>query len=222
MGKFVGAYCPPVPPAPRGQPPSVIIFHLAEPSGTPEWNKHLGFHKIPPSTGALASLHTPPQRPQILVHHQLLVRAGPRARHCRRAEQQHRRGDLARRPQADLVSLGVIPQDTRYSRERRDAEIKAVVDDVEASIGPVDILVNNEGDDKILAQFDVNVFSLIQLLRAVLPLSIILALSAGRMVRPLRILLCFESCNCIYTDSVRREVAQLVRHALIWSCMGPD
>ncbi|KAL4772276.1 hypothetical protein BDW60DRAFT_222572 [Aspergillus nidulans var. acristatus] len=128
---------------------------------------------------------------------------------------------------ADLVPLGVIPKtlDIRAS----DAEIKAIVDDVEASIGPIDILVNNAGyilegaveecsDDEILTQFDVNVFSQIRLLRAVLPsmrsrrAGVIANLGsiAGWDGTPAAGFYCAsKAAIAIYTESLRHEVAPL-------------
>ncbi|KAF7591607.1 hypothetical protein BBP40_001307 [Aspergillus hancockii] len=77
----------------------------------------------------------------------------------------------------DLQDLGIIPTKLDVANE---AEIKAVVDNVESTIGPIDILVNNVGyilegaieecsNDEVVAQFDTNVFSQIRVLRAVLP-----------------------------------------------------
>jgi NAD(P)-dependent dehydrogenase (short-subunit alcohol dehydrogenase family) len=97
---------------------------------------------------------------------------------------------------ADLASLGVIAK--KLDVQASDTEIKAVIDDVLSTIGPIDILINNAGyileggveecryagfntygnlDSKsnwcshqeIVDQFDVNVFSQIRVLQAVLP-----------------------------------------------------
>ncbi|PKY09118.1 NAD(P)-binding protein [Aspergillus campestris IBT 28561] len=98
---------------------------------------------------------------------------------------------------ADLASQGVIAKklDVRAS----DAEVKAVIDDVLSTVGPIDILVNNAGyileggveecsHQEIVDQFDVNVFSQIRVLRAVLP----------SMRAP---------AIAIYTESLRNELA---------------
>ncbi|KAE8325404.1 hypothetical protein BDV39DRAFT_194382 [Aspergillus sergii] len=77
----------------------------------------------------------------------------------------------------DLKSLGVIPIKLDVHNE---TEIQAVIDHVESTIGPIDILVNNIGyilegaieecsNEEITAQFDTNLFSQIRILRAVLP-----------------------------------------------------
>ncbi|RDW92934.1 uncharacterized protein DSM5745_00256 [Aspergillus mulundensis] len=79
---------------------------------------------------------------------------------------------------ADLLPLGITPKALDITGG--DAEIKAIVDDVESTVGPIDVLVNNAGyilegaveecsDEEILTHFDVNVFSQIRLLRAILP-----------------------------------------------------
>ncbi|KAE8394077.1 hypothetical protein ETB97_003947 [Aspergillus alliaceus] len=77
----------------------------------------------------------------------------------------------------DLQTLGIIPTKLDVSNE---SEIKSVVDTVESTIGPIDILINNIGyilegaveecsNDEVLAQFDTNVFAQLRVLRAVLP-----------------------------------------------------
>ncbi|KAL4943163.1 hypothetical protein BDV06DRAFT_190634 [Aspergillus oleicola] len=79
---------------------------------------------------------------------------------------------------SDLIPLGIVPKALDVGAS--DAEVKTVIDDVEATVGPIDILVNNAGyilegaveecsNDEILAQFDINVFSQIRVLRAALP-----------------------------------------------------
>ncbi|KAJ5087427.1 hypothetical protein N7456_011043 [Penicillium angulare] len=79
---------------------------------------------------------------------------------------------------ADLAPLGVIAK--KLDVQANDAEIKTVIDDVMSTVGPIDILVNNAGyilegaveevsHQEILDQFDVNVFSQIRVLQAVLP-----------------------------------------------------
>ncbi|KAJ5503032.1 hypothetical protein N7463_005906 [Penicillium fimorum] len=69
---------------------------------------------------------------------------------------------------SDLTSMGVIAK--KLDVQASDAEVKAVIDDVLSTVGPIDILVNNAGyvleggieeysHQEIFDQFDVNVFS---------------------------------------------------------------
>lgn len=44
---------------------------------------------------------------------------------------------------SDLASIGVITK--KLDVQASDAEVKAVIDDVVSTIGPIDILVNNAG-----------------------------------------------------------------------------
>ncbi|KAL4981867.1 hypothetical protein BDW68DRAFT_192623 [Aspergillus falconensis] len=130
---------------------------------------------------------------------------------------------------ADLVPLGVIPKTLDIRAD--DAEIQAVIDDVGASIGPIDILVNNAGyvlegaveegrlsDAEIHATFDVNVFSQIRLLRAILPsmrarrAGVIANLGsiAGRNGTPAARFQCAsKAAIALYAESLRHEVAHL-------------
>ncbi|KAJ5130445.1 uncharacterized protein N7515_006484 [Penicillium bovifimosum] len=77
-----------------------------------------------------------------------------------------------------LASLGVIAK--KLNVQGSDAEVKAVIDDVLSTIGPIDILVNSVGyileggieecsHEEIIDHFDVNVFSQMRVLRAALP-----------------------------------------------------
>ncbi|KAJ5958697.1 uncharacterized protein N7479_005847 [Penicillium vulpinum] len=79
---------------------------------------------------------------------------------------------------SDLASIGVIAK--KLDVQASDAEVKAVIDDVISTVGPIDILVNNAGyileggveecsHQEIVDQFDVNVFSQLRILRAALP-----------------------------------------------------
>jgi len=63
---------------------------------------------------------------------------------------------------------------------RHDADVRRVVGEIESTVGPIDVLVNNAGYgyegsieeasmDDIRAQFDVNVFGAISVIQAVLP-----------------------------------------------------
>ncbi|KAL2817651.1 hypothetical protein BJX63DRAFT_440764 [Aspergillus granulosus] len=78
---------------------------------------------------------------------------------------------------SSLVCRGVITKELDVSSQ---VKIQSLIDDILASHGQIDILVNNaayllEGaieetsDEELLAQFDVNVFSQIRMLQAVLP-----------------------------------------------------
>ncbi|KAL5047120.1 hypothetical protein BDW71DRAFT_206937 [Aspergillus fruticulosus] len=123
---------------------------------------------------------------------------------------------------ADLVPLGVIPKTLDIRAD--DTEIQAVIDDVGASIGPIDILINNGGissrghDAGIHATFDVNVFSQIRLLRAILPsmrarrAGVIANLGsiAGRNGTPAARFQCAsKAAIALYTESLRHEIAHL-------------
>ncbi|KAE8132874.1 hypothetical protein BDV38DRAFT_287349 [Aspergillus pseudotamarii] len=75
----------------------------------------------------------------------------------------------------DLRELGVTPIKLDVHDE---SDIRAVIDNVEFTIRPIDIFVNDIGyileessqsNEEITAQFDTNVFSQIRVLRAVLP-----------------------------------------------------
>ncbi|KAE8420633.1 hypothetical protein BDV36DRAFT_306439 [Aspergillus pseudocaelatus] len=77
----------------------------------------------------------------------------------------------------DLKELGVIPTKLEVHNE---TEIQTVIENVESTIGPIDILINNIGyilegaieecsNEEITTQFDTNLFSQIRVLRAVLP-----------------------------------------------------
>ncbi|KAJ5550985.1 hypothetical protein N7535_001076 [Penicillium sp. DV-2018c] len=77
-----------------------------------------------------------------------------------------------------LAHLGVIAK--KLNVQGSDAEVKAVIDDVLSTVGPIDVLVNSVGyileggieecsHEEILDHFDVNVFSHMRVLRAALP-----------------------------------------------------
>ncbi|KAL4790066.1 hypothetical protein BDV19DRAFT_402375 [Aspergillus venezuelensis] len=79
---------------------------------------------------------------------------------------------------ADLITLGIIPKFLDVNAS--DTSIKTVIDEVEATIGPIDILINNAGyilegaveecsQAEVQSIFDTNVFSQIRVLRAALP-----------------------------------------------------
>ncbi|KAL4964466.1 uncharacterized protein BDV14DRAFT_200748 [Aspergillus stella-maris] len=79
---------------------------------------------------------------------------------------------------SDLIPLGIIPK--ALDVNANDTSIKSVIDEVESTIGPIDILINNAGyilegaveectQAEIEAIFDTNVFSQIRVLRAALP-----------------------------------------------------
>ncbi|KAL4904314.1 hypothetical protein BDW74DRAFT_168369 [Aspergillus multicolor] len=127
----------------------------------------------------------------------------------------------------DLVPLGIIPKALDITAT--DAEIKAVVDEVEATVGPIDILVNNAGyilegaieecsHEEILTHFDVNVFSQIRLLRAVLPFmrarksGVIANMGsiAGWSGHPAAGFYCAsKAAIAMYTEALRAELAPL-------------
>ncbi|KGO67874.1 Short-chain dehydrogenase/reductase SDR [Penicillium italicum] len=126
---------------------------------------------------------------------------------------------------SDLASVGVIAK--KLDVQASDAEVKAVIDDVESTVGPIDILVNNAGyileggveecsHQEIVDQFDVNVFSQIRILRAALPS--MRARKSGLVANfgsiggwegsPAAGMYCAtKAAVAIYTESLRNELA---------------
>ncbi|CAI7676341.1 unnamed protein product [Penicillium discolor] len=126
---------------------------------------------------------------------------------------------------SDLASIGVIAKKLDLSAS--DAEVKAAIDDVESTVGPIDILVNNTGyileggveecsHQEIVDQFDVNVFSQIRVLRAALPsmharksgVVVNFGSIGGWLGSPAAGIYCAsKAAIAIYTESLRDELA---------------
>ncbi|GES63820.1 short-chain dehydrogenase/reductase SDR [Aspergillus terreus] len=121
------------------------------------------------------------------------------------AKHQNRVVATSREPSklSDLVKLGIIAK--KLDLRANDEEIRAVVDEVASTVGPIDILVNNAGyilegaveecsDQEIKDEFDTNVFSQIRVLRAVLPSMLGMYCAS-------------KAAIAIYTESLRAELA---------------
>ncbi|EKV13116.1 hypothetical protein PDIG_39940 [Penicillium digitatum PHI26] len=126
---------------------------------------------------------------------------------------------------SDLVSMGVIAK--KLNVQASDAEVKAVIDDVISTVGPIDILVNNAGwiweggveecsHQESIDQFDVNFFSQIRILRAALPsmrarksgVVVNFGSISGWQGSPAAGMYCAtEAAIVIYTETLRNELA---------------
>ncbi|KAG2417680.1 hypothetical protein HFD88_008899 [Aspergillus terreus] len=118
---------------------------------------------------------------------------------------------------SDLVELGIIAK--RLDLRANDEEIRAVVDEVASTVGPIDILVNNAGqhsDQEIKDEFDINVFSQIRVLRAVLPsmrarrsgvVANLGSIGGWRGPPAVGMYCASKAAIAIYTESLRAELA---------------